>query len=87
MSLLASLVFVIAAIAAVGTLRMTIAQYAPAAYANVASLGTTGSAREFRFRAVTILARPTVGGEVVRIGVRNNAPRVIKSSARLRAAA
>ena len=87
MSLLATLAFVIAAIAAVVTLRMTIAQYAPAAFANVASLRASGTAREFRFRAVTIAARPTVGGEVVRIATRNTASRRINSSGRLRAAA
>lgn len=87
MSLLASLAFLIAAVAALVTLWTTIAQYAPAAFANVASLRATGTAREFRFRAVTIVARPAVGGEVVRIAARNTAPRRIKSSGRLRAAA
>ena len=87
MSILASLAFVIAAVAAVAALRLTIAQYSATALANVAALRAADTAREFRFQAVTVVAQPTVGGEVVRIAARNTAPRRIRSSARLRAAA
>ena len=87
MSLLASLVFVLAAVAAVAALRLTIAQYSGAALANIAALRSADTAREFRFQAATVIARPAVCGEVRRIAVRNTAPRRFKSSARLRAAA
>ena len=88
MSILASLAFVIAAVAAVAALRLTIAQYSATALANVAALRAADTAREFRFQAVTVVARPTVGGEVVRIAARNPAPRWIKKPlAGLRAAA
>ena len=87
MSLLASLVFAVASVAALAALRLTIAQYSGAAIANLAALRMTETAREFRFQAVTVVARPTVCGEVRRIAVRNTAPRRIKSTGGLRAAA
>ena len=87
MSILASLVFVLAAVAAVAALRLTIAQYAGAASDNIAALRTADTAREFRVQAVTLIARPTVSGDVVRIATRNTAPRRIRLLAGLRAAA
>ena len=88
MSLLASLVFVLSAVAAVAALRLTIAQYSDAALANIAALRSADTAREFRFQTVTVIARPAVGGEVLRIAARNPAPRWIKKPlAGLRAAA
>ena len=87
MSLFASLAFVIAAVAAVAALRLTIAQYSGPALANIAALRSVDTAREFRFEAVAVIARSAIGGEVVRIAARNPAPRRIRSSAGLRAAA
>ena len=91
MSLLASLVFALAAFAVVAAVRSTILQYGNAALANMAALRDCSASREFRVQAVTVVARQTCGGDVRRITVRNPAPRQIKSSIRsaagLRAAA
>ena len=86
MSLLASLAFALAAFAVVVALRLTISQYRDAALRNIAALRECDALREFRVRAVTVLARP-VGADVRRIAARNPAPRRIKLAAGLRAAA
>lgn len=92
MSLLASLVFALAAFAVVAAIRSTVLQYGNAALANVAALRDCSASREFRVQAVTVVARQTAGGEVRvgdarRIAARNPAPRRINRSATLRAAA
>ena len=92
MSLLASLVFALAAFAVVVAIRATVLQYGNAAQANIAALRDCSASREFRVQAVTVLARQTVGsevrvGDVRRIAARNPAPRRINQSAPLRAAA
>ena len=87
MSLLASLVYALAAFAVVAAIRSTVLQYGNAALANVAALRDCSASREFRVQAVTVVARHTVGGDVRRIAARNPAPRRINRSAPLRAAA
>lgn len=86
MSFLASLVFVMAAAAAMVSLRMTFIQNVSAALTNVHALRTLDNTREFRFEKVTVVAQPA-SGDVVRMMHRTAPPRVIRSSARLRAAA
>ena len=87
MSLLAFLVFALAAFAVVAAVRSTIQQYGNAALANMAALRDCSASREFRVQAVTVVARQTLGGDVRWIGARNPAPRRINRSATLRAAA
>ena len=92
MSLLASLAFVIAAMACVAAFRATMAQYAAVAGANIVALRSVRTAREFRFETIAVVAQPTVakstaGGQVVRIKPRTIAPRAIRSLTGLRAAA
>ena len=92
MSLLASLVFALAAFAVVVAIRATVLQYGNAAHANIAALRDYSASREFRVQAVTVLARQTVGsevrvGDVRRIAARNPVPRRINRSVTLRAAA
>ena len=85
MSLLASLVFAMAALGTIAALRVTVLQYRDAALANVAALRECSASREFRVQAVTVVARQTA---VIRpIAARNAAPRRINRSATLRAAA
>ena len=87
MSLLASLVFALAAFAVVAAIRSTVLQYGNAALANVAALHNCSDVRAFRVQTVTVVARQTVGGEVRRIAARPPAPRRVRLSATLRAAA
>ncbi len=86
MSILASLVFALAAVATMVALRLTITQYGGVALANVAALRSANTAREFRFQVARVVARPA-SGEVRRLAVRVTAPRQIKPSVGLRAAA
>lgn len=86
MSLLASLVFAMAALGTIAALRVTVLQYLDAALANVAALRECSASREFRVQAVSVIVRQS-GGEVRRITTRVPAPRRIRSSAGLRAAA
>lgn len=87
MSLLASLVFALAAVAAIAALGLTIAQHRNAAMANIAALRKVDAMREFRFLSANLVARPAACVEVRRIAGRTPAPRRIKPSAGLRAAA
>ena len=87
MSLLASLVFALAAVVVIAAVRSTILQYRDAALANVAALRDCSASREFRIRSVTVIARQATGADIRRIAPRNPAPRRIKPSAGLRAAA
>ena len=87
MSLLASLVFALATFAVVVAIRSTVLQYGNAALANVAALRNCSDVRAFRVQTVTVVARQTVGGEVRRIVARYTAPRRVRLSATLRAAA
>ena len=87
MSLLASLVFALAAFAVVAAVRSTVLQYGNAALANVAALRDCSDVRAFRVQTVTVVARKTVGGDVRRIAARPPAPRRVKPTAKLRAAA
>jgi hypothetical protein len=87
MSLLASLVFVLAALMALGALGLTLARYGEAALANVAALRSVRTAREFRYQAVTLVARPALGVEVRRAVTRISARRRVRSLPGLRAAA
>ena len=84
MSLLASLVFALAAFVVAAAMRSTVLQYRDAALANIAALRDCSAAREFRVQAVTVVARQTAG---IRIATRNVAPRPVNRSATLRAAA
>ena len=86
MSILASLVFALAALAVVAAVRSTVLQFGNAALANVAALRDCSASREFRVQAVTVVARPAPA-DVRRIAARNPAPRRIKLAAGLRAAA
>lgn len=86
MSLLASLVFAMAGLGTIAALRVTILQYRDAALANVAALRECSASREFRVQAVSVIVRQS-GGEARRITTRVPAPRRIRSSAGLRAAA
>ena len=87
MSLLASLVFALAAFAVVAAIRSTVLQYGNAALANVAALRDCSDVRAFRVQTVTVVARQTLGGDVRRIAARTPAPRRVKPTAKLRAAA
>ena len=86
MSLLASLVFALAALGTIAAVRATVLQYRDAALANIAALRDCSASREFRVQAVSVIVRQS-GGEVRRIATRVRAPRRIRSSAGLRAAA
>ena len=86
MSLLASLVFALAAFAVIVALRLTIVQYRDAAWRNIAALRDCNALREFRVQAATVVARPAPA-DVRRIAARYPAPRRIKLAAGLRAAA
>lgn len=87
MSLLASLAFVLAAVVVAAALRLTIAQYRDAARRNVAALRDCNVAREFRVQVLTVIARPAAGIDVRRVAPRACAPRRIRFSTGLRAAA
>lgn len=91
MSLLASLVFALAAFAVIAAVRSTVLQYGDAALANVAALRDCSASRVFRIQAVTVVARQTAphtaGSDVRRIAARNPVPRRISRSAPRRAAA
>ena len=87
MSLLASLVFVLAAVTVLAAFALTLARYGEAALANVTALRSARTAREFRYQAVTLVARPAPGGEARRVVTRMFARRRVRSSPGLRAAA
>ena len=87
MSLLASLVFALAALVVLAAIRSTILQYGNAALANVAALRDCSTLREFRVQSVTVATRQIAGIDVRRITARNPAPHRINRSATLRAAA
>ena len=86
MSLLASLVFALAALGTIAAVRVTVLQYRDAALANIAALRDCRTSREFRVQTVSVIVRQS-GGEVRRIATRVPASRRIRSSAALRAAA
>ena len=85
MSLLASLVFVLAAFVVVAAVRSTVLQYRGAALRNVAALRDCSASRAFQVQTVTVVARQTA--DIRSIAARNAAPRRISRSATLRAAA
>ena len=87
MSILASLVFALAAVAVVAAVRSTVLQYRDAVLRNVAALRDCSASREFRVQAVTVVGRQTGGGDVRRIAARNPVLRRISRSPTLRAAA
>lgn len=86
MSLLASLAFVIAALAVFGALRSTIARFRDAAVANIVAMRDCNELREFRIQAVSVLVRPAVTNPVRR-GTPRAPVRRIKAAEGLRAAA
>jgi hypothetical protein len=86
MSLLASLVFALVALGTIAAVRVTVLQYRDAALANIAALRNCSESREFRVQAVSVIVRQS-SGDVRRIATRVAAPRRIRSSAGLRAAA
>jgi hypothetical protein len=87
MSILASLAFVLAAVAVVGALRSTVIQCADAALGNLAAVRQCGDAREFRISLATVTAR-SGSASVRRIAPRKSPLVVLKPVASgLRAAA
>lgn len=87
MSLLATLVFVFAAVVVAGALRLTLSQYRDAALRNVAALRDCSVAREFRVQVLTVFARPAPGIDVRRVAPRPCPSRRIRFATGLRAAA
>ncbi|QGN56020.1 hypothetical protein [Novosphingobium sp. Gsoil 351] len=87
MSLLASVVFALAAFCVITAARATVLQYRDAALANVAALRDCSDAREFRVQAVCVVARNAIGADIRRVAARTIQPRRIRQSRGLRAAA
>lgn len=87
MSILASLVFVVAALVIIAAVRLTVLQYRDVARINIAALRECSDVRDFQVQAIMMFARQGADCEVRRIAARIPAPRKIIRSARLRAAA
>ena len=62
LSVLASLAFVAAAVAAVVVVRATWSQYRDMAFANIAALDRIADSREFRVKIAGVGAKPALAG-------------------------